>query len=137
MFPQIVMLRDAGATQSIIFTHAGAVGPNLSRDTIAMLYSSLVWRAPKSAAEVRSRPFIDVAEFFGMGLLFDYTGPVPESEFARANHHSRIYLPADGEPALWENPVVAPGGASQGFYELRDEAVRAFEARGLKVRKTR
>jgi len=49
-------------------------------------------------------------------------------------YESRIYLPANGEPALWENPVVAPGSAQRAFYKLGEPGLKVLEQRGLKLR---
>ena len=139
MFPSLVMLRSASVRAPVVFTHAGAVGGNISSDTIAMLYSSLVPHAPASANRVRRRPFIEVAEFYGVfkNYRVDSSGHVPASEFERANHHSRIYLAAGGEPALWDDPYVAPGGVHAAFYALAEPAARALEQRGLTLRAVR
>ena len=136
MFPRLVMLRGGGVTTPVVLTHSGATRPgpaDVSRDTIAIVYGALTLHRPVSAERVRRRPFIEVAEFFGVGYLVDATGHVPASQFERANHHSRIYLAAGGEPALWENPVVAPGAAQLAIYELGEPARRVLEARGFKL----
>lgn len=144
MFPALVMLRGGGVNTPVAITHAGATGnaflssaSDVSRDTIAIIYSSLRLHATKSAEQVRRRPYIEVAEFFGAAYVVDSSGRVPPSQFEKANHHSRIYLPAAGQPALWENPVVAPGGARDAFYTLGEPATRALEMRGFKVRARR
>lgn len=141
MFPSIVMLRGGGVTTPVVITHAGATGnaflgepANLSRDTIAIIYSALALYAPSSPERVRGRRYIEVAEWFGRRPLVDSAGRVPASQFDKANHHSRIYLPGSGEPALWENPVVAPGSARRAFYKLGEPAIQALESRGFKVR---
>jgi hypothetical protein len=135
MFPGVVMLRGGGVTAPVVLTHAGAIGgvPGESRDTIAIVYGSLTPHRPVSPERVRRRPFIEVAEFLGVGYVVDAAGHVPASQFERANHHSRIYLPAGREPALWESPVVAPGGVHHAFYELGEPARRVLEARGFRL----
>lgn len=144
MFPSFVMLRGGGVATPMVITHAGATGnaflgepAKVSRDTIAILYSALRVQTPASADGVRRRKFIEVAEWFGARPSTDSAGRVPASEFEKANHHSRIYLSGGGEPALWENPVVAPGSARFAFYALGEPAIKALESRGYKVRARR
>jgi hypothetical protein len=141
MFPSFVMLRGGGVATPVVLTHAGATGnailggpSNISRDTIAIVYGALSLHTPRSVERVRQRRFIEVAEWFGSRPSVDSAGRVAASEFEKANHHSRIYLPGNGEPALWENPVVAPGGARFAFYALGEPAITALESRGFTVR---
>ena len=133
MFPSFVVLRGPGLPAPIVFTHAGAFLENVSRDTIAILYGSLYPYAPRSVERVRRRPFIEVAEFIGPEYMPFSTVSTPVPPFERGSHFSRIYLPAAGEPALWDSPVSAPGGAQPVFYELGDAARAALAARGLKL----
>ena len=134
MFPATIILRGGGLKAPIAFNHSGAFNGNVSNDTIAILYGSLSTFAPKSAEKVRGRPFIEVAEFFGPAYISYASGIRPAPDFAAANHKSRIYLARGGEPALWENPVVAPGGAQYAFYEIGVRGMNALEHRGLKLR---
>lgn len=134
MFPAAIVLRGGGLHDPIVFTHAGAHGLDLSADTIPMIYQSLSVYAPKLPDAVRRRPFIEVAEFFGPDYIGYWSGTTAPPPFELANYHSRIYLPRDGEPALWENPVVALGGAQRAFYQLGAAATRVLEHRGVKVR---
>jgi hypothetical protein len=134
MFPAVIVLRGGGLPAPISFNHAGATfSGNLSRDTISILYSFLTVHAPKSAEAVRRRPFVEVAEFFGPEWALYANTPKPPT-FETANHFSRIYLPAAGEPALWDSPVVASGSAALTFYELGPAALDALKERGVKLR---
>ena len=127
-FPAAVMLRGGSLRAPIAFSHAGATfGGVLTNDTVAMLYESLRPYTPKSADKVRHRRSIEVAEFFGAKFSGYASGIQPPPAFDEASYHSRIYLARGGEPALWENPVVAPGGAQHAFYALGDAAIRALE----------
>lgn len=136
MFPSYVMMRGGGVATPVVITHAGAVGnafldapTNVSRDTIAMLYGSIRLHQPAFAERVRQRPFIEVAEWFGTRPRTDSAGRALVSDFEKANHHSRIYLPSGVEPALWENPVVAPGRARRVLRARRAGAPGAGVAR--------
>jgi hypothetical protein len=134
MFPAMVVLRGGGLHEPIVFTHAGVVGSDISLDTIPMIYQSISVYSPKAADAVRRRPFVEVAEFFGPDYIGYWRGGRTPPPFELANYHSRIYLPRDSEPALWENPVVALGGAQHAFYQLGATATRVLEHRGLKLR---
>ena len=134
MFPAVVILRGGGLPAPVVLNHAGAVLGNVSGDTIAILYGSLVRYTPTSEHKVRGRRFIEAAEFIGPEFMSYASGRTPAPSFEAANYFSRIYLPGDGEPLLWESPVVAPGGARRAFYSVGDAGKRVLETRGLKLR---
>ncbi|HEX3866109.1 MAG TPA: hypothetical protein VHV78_05120 [Gemmatimonadaceae bacterium] len=130
MLPAAIILRGGGLKAPVAFNHAGG-GVNITGDTIAILYA-LTPYAPKSAERVRQRQFIEVVEFFGSSFV-PYVSGTPSID--RADHFSRIYLPGGGEPALWNNPVVAPAGSGgeRVFYRLSDLAIQMLAARGVKL----
>jgi len=115
-----------------MLSHAGAESGDISRDTIAMLYSTITPTTPKSEEQLRGRRSIEVAEFFGPGWAWYSSGERQAPAFERASHFSRIYLPANGEPAIWDSPVVAPGGVSARFYELDAVAVDILAQHGFR-----
>ena len=129
-FPQFVMMRGGGLPSPIVLKHNTAAAAGIGVDSIQLVYESLEIHAPKDPARVRRGASIEVAEFFGP--KYAWAGEAPA--FDSANHHSRIYLPANGEPALWENPVVAPGSAQRAFYKLGEPGLKVLEQRGLKLR---
>jgi hypothetical protein len=133
MFPALVLLRESGG-RTVALSHAGVVGGNVSRDTIAMLYNTISPTTLKSEEQLRGRPVIEVAEFFGPEWVWYASGDRKAPAFERANHFSRIYLPAKGEPVIWDNPVVAPGSVTTRFYELDTTGVDILARRGFKVR---
>ena len=135
MFPALVLLRESSG-RTVTLSHAGADPStgNISRDTIAMLYSRLTPTTVRSEEQLKGRRFIEVAEFFGPQWAWYSSGQGQMPAFENANHFSRIYVPANGEPAIWDNPVVAPGGVSTRFYRLDTVAVGILASRGFKVR---
>ena len=96
MFPAVVLLRESGRT--VALSHAGADPStgNISRDTIAMLYSSISRTTLKSEDQLKDRRFIEVAEFFGPGWIW-YSGgggqmPAFEHAATHTTRASEVYL---------------------------------------------
>jgi hypothetical protein len=98
-----------------------------------MLYSRLSATTLRSEEQLKRRRSIEVAEFFGPDWISYASGKGQAPAFEGANHFSRIYLPTGGEPAIWDNPVVAPGGVSTRFYQLDSVAVDILERRGFRT----
>ena len=125
MFPRFVVMRGGGLSSPIVLKPNIAAAAGIGVDSIGLLYGSLDIHVPKDPGRVRRGPSVEVAEFFGPKYVWAAEAPA----FDSANHHSRIYLPANGEPALWENPVVAPGSAQRAFYKLGESVGRQVDAR--------
>ena len=133
MFPQLVLIRGPGLERPVVISH-GPTDRRPASDTIVLVYSSLRSVRPRSPEAVGRRPYWEVAEFFDRRIwsYYDADGRLARvPRFEDATHFSRIYAPADGEPALWDRPVVGSCGAPRSFCEIAQEGRRLLEARGL------
>jgi hypothetical protein len=150
MYPNLAIFRGGGLREPVALQHCcvtavtvnGRSGASLSGDTLAIIYEDLRPAGQVHVDDTDSTSYTEVAEFFGTTPLRS-TGydnfstlhrPDLKTLFPQATHFSRIYRGTASQSAIWENPVVAPGGANDQYYAIGASAEKILASLGVRVR---
>jgi hypothetical protein len=145
MFPAIVVIRGGRLPHPVVLAHSGVrhtIGnggfvADVSRDPLVIVYQGLTPASVAAPERSRTQPRYEVAEFFGPGH-WHYYGPddrvVEQPQFERANHFSKLYPATARRPAIWEDPIIRPGGSMARFFTLNDSALRILAGLGVALR---
>ena len=141
MFPAFVMFRGGNLATPVLLVHSNVTirngVPVMDKDPLAIVYGSLAPAPALLVDSLRLKQHYDVAEYFGpnwTALTMPDGRPKRELKFEEASAHSRIYAGTAAAPPIWENPVVAPGGANRSFYLIGERGRRVLEGLGLRLR---
>jgi hypothetical protein len=136
MYPAFVLFRGPGLDQPVLLRHANVVNANLGKDPLAIVYGSLRPVSIESSA-LNMRRYLEVAEFFGpewTEAINPADGiPTRELQFEKATHFSRVYLAAGEAPPVWDNPVVAPAGASYPYFQIGPTGRAVLDSLGIRL----